>query len=228
MAIEFCPLADEIGNMADWFAVGVGAIGAVSTTVVAVLAYRTSNRAAGIAEEAKGIAQQQHGEAVKLREENARIIGRLLLYEVTALPVRMGVMVKDLDTGIDVQGRLIPDGGAMSRALDEAERALLPGAERVEDRIHNLPASIGADLATLIGGSRTLVELVRKVRERVVKPTGVNPRWRYAGDFADFQLLLGQLEWLQGISEQFAAEFREFVGVSPEEQIGPANPGAAA
>ncbi|UQA20934.1 hypothetical protein [Stenotrophomonas sp. NY11291] len=226
MAIEFCPLADEVGNLADWFAVGIGAVAAVSTTVVAFLAYRTSDRAAGIAEEAKRIAQQQHGEAVKLREENARIIGRLLLYEVTALPVRMGVMVKDLDTGIDVHARRIRDGGAMCRALDEAERALLPGAERVEDRIHNLPDSIGADLATLIGGSRTLGDLVRKIRERVIKPTGVNPTWRYGADYADFQFLLGQLEWLRGISEQFAAEFREFVGVPAEEQIGPANPEA--
>lgn len=226
MAIEFCPLAAEWGNVADWAAVVVGALAAGGTIGVAVSANRTSKRAAAIAEEATKIAAQQHGEAVKLREENARIIGRILLYEVTALPARMAMMVRDLDTGIDVQNRQIRDGGAMTRALDEAERALLPGAERVEDRIHNLPDSIGADLATLIGGSRTLGELVRKIRDRVIKPTGVNPRWRYAGEYSDFQLLLGQLEWLHGISEEFAAEFRKFVAVSPEEQFGPVEPEA--
>lgn len=220
--MAICPLAVDWGNVADWAAVSVGALAAVGTIYVAISANRTSKRAAAIAEEATKIAAQQHGEAVKLREENARIIGRLLLYEVIALPARMAAMIKSLEAGVDFGGdHRIQDGGAMNHALDEAERALLPGAERVEDRIHNLPDSLGADLATLIGGSRTLGELVRKIRSRTVHPTGVNPTWRYRGEMLDFDILRNQLRWLREISESFSDEFRAFVGIGPDEEFGP-------
>lgn len=237
MALECCLLAFGIGNAADWAAVGVGAwtaliaalaavigiAGTAATVWVALLAHRTSKRAAEIAEDATKIASQQHQEAVNLREENARIIGRLLLYEVIALPARISAMVKSLETGVDFGGdHRIKDGRAMNYALDEAELPLLPGAERVEDRIHNLPDSIGADLATLIGGSRTLGELVRKIRSRTVRPTGVNPAWRYDGNMIDFDILRNQLKWLGEISDEFAGDFREFVGVAPDEEFGPA------
>jgi hypothetical protein len=46
-------------NFADWVAVAVGALAALATTAVAVMAYKTSKRAVGIAEEAKGVAAQQ-------------------------------------------------------------------------------------------------------------------------------------------------------------------------
>lgn len=223
--MAICPLAVDWGNVADWAAVAVGVLAAGGTILVAISANRTSKRAAAIAEEATKIAAQQHGEAVKLREENARIIGRLLLYEVIALPARMAAMIKSLEAGVDfgVDHR-IRDGGVMNQALDEAERALLPGAERVEDRIHNLPDSLGADLATLIGGSRTLGELVRKIRSRTVHPTGVNPTWRYRGEMLDFDILRNQLRWLQEISDSFSDEFRAFVGIGPDEEFGPSEP----
>lgn len=242
MAIECGLPVFGIGSVADWVSVFVaawtaaiaalaaviGVAGTAATVWVALLAHRTSKRATEIADRAAQIAQQQHGEAVKLRQENARIIGRLLLYEVIALPARMSSMVKSWQAAVDFTGTpRIVNGDQALRTLDEAKEALLPGAERVEDRIHNLPDSIGADLATLIGGSRTLSELVRKIKGRIVLPTGVIPAWRYTGDTADFDVLLEQLTWLEEISDEFVRDFRTFVGVGPEDELGPSNPDGA-
>ena len=96
------------------------------------------------------------------------------------------------------------------KTLDEAKLPLLPGAQRLEDRIHNLPNHLGADLATLIGGSQTLTELVRKIEARVVRPTTISG-WGYRGNTEDFNLLHGQLLWLKEISTGLAEEFQEFV-----------------
>ncbi|MEX0182167.1 MULTISPECIES: hypothetical protein [unclassified Stenotrophomonas] len=229
MPIEFCPLADEVGNLADWFAVGVGTIAAVSTTVVAFLAYRTSKRATDIAEEAKGIARQQHGEAVKLRQENARIIGRLLLYEVVTLPTHLSALLTAWEDGIDwTSPATIKKGQQLLRVLDGVSRSLVPGAERVEERIHNLPDSIGADLATLIGGGRTLAEIAATIVPRIVHPSMSNGgRFGYKGDHEDFSLLRQQLKWLLEISSDFEKEFRAFVGIRPSDASHP-GPEAAA
>lgn len=227
MRVEICPLAADFGNWADWAAVVVGAAAAGGTIVVAALANRTAKRAAEIAEEATKIAGQQHGEAVKLREENARIIGRLLLYEIIALPARLSALLKTWEFAVDFEGSLrIKDGLQAMHALDEAEFPLLPGAEKVEDRIHQLPDSIGADLATLIGGSRTLAELVRKIRPRIISASAVTPFWRYSGDVVDFDDFRHQVRWLLEISEQFENDFRAFVGVPAGAESGPDMPKA--
>jgi len=218
MDIEICPLAADIGNWADWAAVAVGTLAAIGTIGVAVLANRTSKRATEIAEEATRIAKQQHQEAARLRGEDARIIGRLLLYEIDAAPRRLAALAAKWRACIawDDDARII-DLVAFRDALADAAVPVFPGAETVESRIHNLPNALGANLATLIGGSRTLSVIVRKIEPRVHQPTFVGDRISYQGSVHDLRTMQHQLNWLASMSEALAAEFRAFVGVSDAE-----------
>lgn len=210
--MEICPLAADWGNWADWAAVFVGSVAALGTIWVATLANGTSKRAAEIAEEAKTIAQQQHKEAVYLREAQARILGRQLLYEVLAVPARLSALSRRWGSAVTLEDPPnIVNGTEFLRVLKESKVPLLPGAQRVEDRIHNLPDSLGADLATLIGGTHTLYELTRKVQERVKPATPAIASFRYAGDPDDLKRMHYHLNWLHDLSSTFAADFERFV-----------------
>jgi hypothetical protein len=220
MAIEFCPLANEVGNLADWFAVGVGAIAAVSTTVVAVLAYRTSERATRIAEEAKGIAEQQHMEAVRLREETARVLGRLLLSEVASLPGRVGMILRMLNRAIIYQGRFrIAKRPVFESAIREARAELMPFSERSQERIHNFPEVLGADLATLIGTCQSLNEVASQVEARAIWVTEETveqigcSRLIYDDQEGELLGLRRSAAELLKMSIEVATDFRRFVGV---------------
>lgn len=220
MAIEFCPLADEVGNLADWFAVGVGGIAAVSTTVVAFLAYRTSERATRIAEEAKGIAEQQHMEAVRLREETARVLGRLLLSEVASLPGRIGMILRMLNKAIIADGRFhIAKRSKFESAIREARAELMPFSERSQDRIHNFPDVLGADLATLIGTCQSLNRVASQIEARALwiseetaQQLGCSPLV-YDGQVEELLRLRRSAAELLDMSIELAMDFRRFVGV---------------
>ncbi len=213
MGIEFCPLADEVGKLTDWLAVAVGLLAAVGTIWVASSANRTSQRAAEIAEEAKGISQQQHLEAVNTREANARIIGRLLLHEVLGLPNRLRALEKLLESAIDGDS----GWGALRllNATGELSIPLLPNAERVEDRIHALPDMIGADLATMISHTRDLVDAAKRVKDAIVmheaRAIGTKTTYSYAGNPSKPGLLLEHLRYMSTLAPSFASEFRQFV-----------------
>jgi len=212
MGIEFCPLAEEVGNLADWMAVVVGALAALATTVVAVMAYKTSKRAAGIAEEAKGIAAQQHKEAVTTREANARIIGRLLFHEVNALPDRIAKLRKRLEAALDGDSL-----GALKllHTAGELGVPLLPNAERVEDRIHTLPDLIGADLATMISHTRDLVDAAKRVKDAIVvheaSAIGSRTTYHFLGNPKQPETLLEHLMLVESLAAGFASEFQAFV-----------------
>lgn len=212
MAIEFCPLADEVGNLADWVAVVVGAIAAGATIRVAVLANRTSKRAAEIAAEAKDIAQQQHQEAVDAREANARIIGRLLFNETTALPSRLQRLVRVLERALEPE-RYSAHG--LLFAVEEIAVPLLASAERVEDRIHTLPDLVGADLATMISHTRGIADAANRIKDsiEVHKATVIGTRttYHFVGPPAQPESLLAVLKHVASLAPQFAEEFRTFV-----------------
>lgn len=225
MAFEYCLPTFGIGNAADWAAVGVaawtaliaalaaviGIAGAAATVWVALLAHRTSKRAAEIAEEATKIAAQQHQEAVLLREAQARIVGRQVLYEVMAFPRRVAALRKNWELAVSLQAPVrIVDGQKLIETLDEAALPLLPISQRIEDKIHNLPDSLGADLATLLGGSQTVSEIVRKIQGRAKRSDALTG-WGYKGDTADFGLLHYQLRWLEDLGKTFSSDFESFV-----------------
>lgn len=169
MAIEFCPLADDIGNLADWVSVVVGVAAAVATVFVACLAQKTSARATKIAEQAKKIAERQHKDAVATRVADARILGRLLVHEVSELPQNIFIMYHQLEMP---RGWLDPGSthevwSGLDSALKDGVKSMLPGVERVEDRIHKLPEELGGSLATLVGFNRTLNDMAYRLAEQI-------------------------------------------------------------
>lgn len=218
--MAICPLAVDWGNVADWAAVVVGVGAAAATTFVAVLAHGTSKRATEIAEKATEIAAQQHGEAVKLREDTASILGRLMLVEMTVLPGRLAATLKALHAGIEWETAAmgIKSGHALVIALDETALSFVAVAETVEDRIHNLPNALGPDAGTLIGASRSLNDLAKRMRAKVrvtqdPEDLGGKSHVLYAGAFSEFRGLRKQLSWMLNASIQYAGDFQDFVGV---------------
>ena len=223
--MTICLLSTDWGNVADWAAVVVGVGAAVATTVVAVLAHRTSKRAAEIAEEATRIAGQQHAEAVTLREETARIIGRLLLNEVSTLPIRLQ-QVKEALGMAGFEPGVHKWAVAVRAAIAELEGPLLPSAELAEDRIHTLPRRLGADLAMLIGRARDARSGVAQIQALVDGAVDLSSQ-QHSGKWvtqaysqvSNFQL---QLELFEQSAAAFANEFQGFV-LGGMEDAGPAS-----
>lgn len=228
MAFDFFPPAIGVGNVAEWATVVIGvwaaAIAAVAAVVgiagtaatvwVALLAHRTSQRATQIAEKAAQIAQQQHDEAVANREANARIIGGLLMHEVSELPQNIFTQIlrcKRRDS------RQRPNINSFKRALEVAGSSFLPGAEQLQDRIHNLRDDLGDDLATLIGYSRTLNQMSRdflaQVKTRVPGSVVESDVAIYAGNERDIGLFTDYLVLYLDMAIPFANRFRQFGGI---------------
>lgn len=211
-------VSTEWGNVADWASVVVGLGAAAATVFVAVTANRTSRKAAEIADEAKGIAQQQHDEMVSLRMGNARVIGRLLLTEIGALPNRLDMISRLLADSLTTDGGPgVKDFVKFRAALDEAEEELMPASVAVLDRIHNLPDVLGADLATLIGTCQALNTVASRVKARssvaFATPAAGGAQLRYGGNLRELALLAQQCAESTVMAAHFAVEFRAYVGV---------------
>jgi len=241
MALEFCLPEVGTGSVADWAAVLVaawaaaiaalaaviGIAGASATVWVGLLAHRTSKRATEIADRAAQIAQQQHGEAVKLREETARIIGRLLLAEVGSVPARAARIVRNMRRVVEPGADYSTLTGVenFDRAMFEAGQDLLPTAQHVLDKIHNLPDALGADLATFIAACMSLRTMGDRVEAKVVRISldtlaGEQTIIKLKDGPGDFLIMLGQALWIVRHGALFANEFQAFVGVSPNDYSG--------
>lgn len=221
MAIEFCPLADEVGNLADWVAVGVGLAGAIGTIAVAFWANRTSKRATDIAEEAKGIARQQHTDYVAQRDGTARILANLLRVEIGALPSKLAMLIRDYDRArASFSASSIAGGATLVNAIREIRDQQLPAAESVFDQLHTLPNQLGADIAALIGMSRGLGDTASKIDGRFIRAPDLEGGEVVVGyrrgpeDFADFRL---QLRSMLRAAIQLAEGFNKFSGVFGED-----------
>ncbi len=213
-----CPLAVDWGNLADWAAVVMGLGAATATVFVAIAANRTSRKAAEIAEQSKGIAQQQHDETVALREGNARVIGRLLLTEIGSLPARLDMICRMLAESLTIEdGPSVRDLVKFRAALGEAQANLTPTSVSVLDRIHNLPDLLGADLARLIGNCQALNTIASRVQNHCsvtsTSPAAGGAQLRYSGDLKELSLLAQHAAECTVMAARFAAEFRLFVGV---------------
>ncbi len=218
--MAICPLAVDWGNVADWSAVVVGLGAAAATVYVAIAANRTSKKAAEIAEQSKGIAQQQHAETVALREGNARVLGRLLLTEIGSLPARLDMIRRMLDQSMTLKsGPNVIDLPTFKSALSEALADLTPTSISVLDRIHNLPDVLGADLATLIGNCQALNTIAGRVQKNsgasFASPAAGGAKFHYNGQLQDLALLAQHTAQSVIMAATFAVDFRLFVGVSP-------------
>lgn len=231
--MAICPLAADWGNVADWAAVLVSGWGAIATVVVgagaaaatvwvALLAHRTSKEATQIADRAAQIAQQQHDEAVNMRAANARIVGRLLLNEVSDLPQRLyTIHVRSGRMTFKIPGQEKTEFTVtnIEQALEESRRPLLPGAEKSETRIHTLPDRLGDDLATLIGYSRTLNATSDALIEHLTALTEGQPpeiaQMIYKSRAGAVESYRGYVAMFCNQSIEVANDFRAFVGLPP-------------
>lgn len=223
MGIEICPLAADVGNLADWAAVVVGLGAAIGTILVASVANRTSKRATAIAEDAKAIAKQQSDQVLAQQRANAQILGRLLLHEVSSLPARLSAMHSPIKRAVRVvDGQvLIEDHDLLTEVLDDAKFSVVPQSESVLGRIHDLPDALGPDLATLIGHSSTMRNMAYRMQGRVVESPrqyfGQQYRFAYNGRPDEFELLEEHLKFFKVLSIEYANRFRAFVGIDAED-----------
>lgn len=160
---------------AGWGVITTAAVGVI-TVLVALLAWLTSRRAALIARQATQIAEQQHKDAVETRLADARILGRLLVHEVSELPTNIFIMHRQLEMPRDWlnRGSIHEVWEGLDAALSDGVKSMLPGLERVEERIYKLPEELGDSLATLLGYNRTLNDMAYRLAEQIrVIPAGM-------------------------------------------------------
>ncbi len=137
------------------------------------------------------------------------------MHEVSELPQNIFTQVlrcKRRDS------RQRPNIDSFKRALEVAGSSFLPGAEQLQDRIHNLRDDLGDDLATLIGYSRTLNQMSRDFLAQVKKaraPGSVveSEVTIYAGNERDIGLFTEYLVLYLDMAIPFANKFRQFGGI---------------
>jgi len=191
----------------DWGTAVSAGIGVVSI-FVAFLAWRTSR-------EATRIAKQQHDEIVRARLRNGRVVGRLLLHEISNFPRRLESNSKLLAAAAvdDTYGR--PSGRDLLSAVDAVLVPLLPNAEKVEERIHNLPNNLSADLATLISHARDISAAAERIKGNIhiSKPAAIGQRTTiiYEGPQGAVVSLLAYVRFVEDLAKSFKVEFRAFV-----------------
>lgn len=221
MSFEVCPLEAAWGNWADWVAVLVGLVAAAGTIWVAWLARNTSERAAAIAEEARKIAQQQHAEAVDIRKANARIVSRLIVHESSELPVNLHILIKRCDRILKAGVKSERDNVFLEDTLRSGALSLLPGTEKSESRLHNLPEELGNDLAVIVGYSRTLnamsTELLQYVKV-IKRPCGGSPGLTvFTSDLTLIEAYKTYVERFSRYSIPTAVALRDFTRVEPRD-----------
>lgn len=197
-----------VGDLATWLA-------AIATLGVGLLALITSNRSVKIADQARNTAEQHLREVQRERDETARITSRLIASEITALPTLCYRALVYLMEAIDWKNRTIKSGESFALAIDACRAKFLPSSERVIEKIHTFQGSLGADLATLIGGFWALNEIA----EEMFKKAGKTPLQRvtYAGPDIHFDTLYLHLDSLARRSIDYSKEFRVSIGLPPNE-----------
>lgn len=96
----------------------------------------------------------------------------------------------------------------------------MPTAEHVLDRIHTLPDTLGADLATLIASCRALKAMAARVEDKASRRTlfDLNVATDYVSisdGLGDWLTLEDQAIWILRVGAQFSNNFRAYVGVAP-------------
>ncbi|HGM5043926.1 hypothetical protein [Stenotrophomonas maltophilia] len=232
-----------VGDCVVWWdawAVVVGLMVGVATVAVAVLAWRTSERArkiaseasnisarsteisersAKIAEAAKNIAQQQHQEGVQLREGIARIIGGILQYEIAHFPARIGNVIRVLNRGTFSDEGIVIGVEDLDWVLRQFRSSPLPATEQAQDRLHNLPEKLGFSVAELVGNWKALSVPVLAIDERIVRDQSESELviMKKHPDFESLGQLRQSLRHLLAISIGTAKSFAKFVGHPPED-----------
>lgn len=214
------PLAKDCAVWWEAWAVLTGGLVGLASTAVAILAWRTSGRAAEIAAEAKDIARQQHLEAVRLREANARIIGFLLAHEIGELPVNLFTLRESCKRVLQ-KGKPADEADVnyLESVVSRGAVSYLPGTEKSVDRLHNLPEDLGNDLAVLVGYNRTLnamsadiLKMIRVIERPYTNPPTIKV---FTGNMSVIESFLKYVELFSRQSMPAAGRIRDFIGEEP-------------
>lgn len=125
MAIEICPLAADIGNLADWAAVGVTAIGAVAVFMLSRAENRTANASLELS---KGVQDREN--ALLLREKGL-LLGELTRDVMSALS-SIEAIKSHTEAGLE-------NWDTDARFINAVQGLSLTVADRERDRLHLLP-----------------------------------------------------------------------------------------
>jgi len=133
MAIDICPLAKDIGNLADWAAVAVALLGAIAVFMLGRAANRTANASLELTRRI-----QQREDALQRRE--TRLLSSELLTEVNLTWAEVQKIAGAMG--------YVKHGWNGERGLAQAIQQLsLPTADRERDRLHILPDVTASDVA---------------------------------------------------------------------------------
>jgi len=155
-----------------WSAILAGGVG--------LLAWRTAVQAKGIAETATEIARQQHEEVRDQRDGTARILARLLVAELSMLPIKIEhalTLLREARRSFDsaVWSDEPSPFKVVSIASDLPTRLAqirLDGAEVAEPRLHTLPPVLGNRLSLLISLVRGLHVAANIVNGQLLEQEG--------------------------------------------------------
>lgn len=207
-----------VGECVVWWeawAVVVGIVVGITTAVIAILAWLTSREATRIAADARSIAEAQRGAEVKARAASARIVGRLLAYELIALPDRLKHRLEVAEKMLIGKGGAVMPANLLKGMAETVLEPILPNAERVIDRIDTLPDKLGAELATMISHCRDIAAAAEKIREGIVEEasmtTGARGTYHYQGGSKRIESLIRKLEFVSGLAPQLTLDFDAFV-----------------
>ncbi|USJ00901.1 hypothetical protein MUG10_01135 [Xanthomonas prunicola] len=215
------PSAACVVNWSAWSTI-VSVLLGILTAAIGWLAWMTSRSAVRIA-------RKQQDDVVKLREDTAKIIVHILINEVSSLPARSAMMLRYLNSSVwwaneHRHSNTIVHANTFNAFIDECKKPMLPSAEQLQERIHNLPTHFGPDLATLIGTSRTLNDSALRISQRLLPPEPIPGNFAsgmdYDGNDQDLNKIREDLSWLFDASKQYANQFQELAGVAPYDYSG--------
>ncbi|KLB44567.1 hypothetical protein XEUV259_19150 [Xanthomonas euvesicatoria] len=143
----FCPLAEDIGNLADWAAVAVALFGAIAVFQLSRAANAT----------ARGVKRVAEREARDRRAAAARE-GRLLLIYLENEFRQALTAFGTLATGLDVvdHDSFIDSGYARAQFLSEADGISLKLSREMFHRLHVLVDKDAHDIARVVSGLSVL------------------------------------------------------------------------
>jgi len=133
MAIEICPLAQDIGNLADWAAVAVALLGAVAVFLLGRAANRTANASFELTRRIK-----QREDELELRE--MRLLSNELLTDVN-------LTLAEVQKVAGAMGYVKHGWNGEGGISQIIQRLSLATADRERDRLHILPDVTASDVA---------------------------------------------------------------------------------
>lgn len=215
------PLAKGCVVWWDAWAVIVGIAVGLATVAVAVLAWRTSERAALIASKATEIAKQQHEDSLYLREGTARVIAHVMASDLATVPQRIeGAIVivthviqelTPLDSSEQFDGMTHRAPLTILRLEEAMLNARAMSIGLVEDRLHTLPRDLGNSVAAFWGA----MQVTKAESEGMVRRISVRDRevfYRHHRGVHHFEALNKVLRGLHKSSIEISNGIQDFLG----------------